>query len=371
MLWRAWRLSQIGPILTVSDSSVPDSSDKPSRRPRYRGTHPRQFHEKYKELQPERYGEDVAKVLASGKTPAGTHRPIMVREILNRLRPQPGDVAVDCTLGYGGHARELLQAIQPGGKLIGLDQDPHELPKTEERLRSLGHPAESLVVVRTNFAGLSKVVMEHAPAGADLLLADLGLSSMQIDDPERGFSYKLAGPLDMRMNPNKGLSAAQWLSRVSIEELAQTLDQNADEPQAVILAQRILAAQQRQPLTTTRELAEVVRAALARFPEETIKESVQRVFQAIRIAVNEEFTVLDGLLRQLSECIKPGGRIAILTFHSGEDRRVKKAFKAGQLAGCYSEIAEDVTRASFDEQHANPRSAPAKLRWAVRSPEPQ
>jgi len=367
MLWRAWRLSQIGPLLTVSDSSVPDSSDKPSRRPRYRGTHPRQFREKYKELQPDLYADDVAKVLASGKTPAGTHRPIMVREILDRLRPKPGDVAVDCTLGYGGHSRELLKAVQPNGRLIALDQDPLELPRTEERLRALGYPAETLVVVRTNFAGLSKVVAERAPEGADLLLADLGLSSMQIDDPDRGFSYKQPGPLDMRMNPNKGLSAAQWLGRVSLEELVQTLDQNADEPQSVILAQRILAAQQRQPLTTTRDLAEVIRTALARFPDETIKESMQRVFQAIRIAVNEEFTVLDSLLRQLPGCMKPGGRIAILTFHSGEDRRVKLAFKQGLASGIYSDVASDVTRASFDEQRANPRSAPAKLRWAIRA----
>lgn len=342
-------------------------SDKPSRRPRYRGTHPRQFREKYKELQPDLYAEDVAKVLAAGKTPAGTHRPIMVREILDRLRPRPGEIAVDCTLGYGGHARELLKAVQPGGRLIALDQDPLELPRTEERLRALGFPAESLVVVRTNFAGLSKVVTEHAPEGADMLLADLGLSSMQIDDPDRGFSYKQPGPLDMRMNPNKGMSAAQWLGKVSLEELVQALDQNADEPQAVILAQRILAAQQRQPLTTTRDLAEVIRTTLARFPDETIKESMQRVFQAIRIAVNEEFTVLDSLLRQLPDCVKSGGRIAILTFHSGEDRRVKQAFKQGLASGIYSDVASDVTRASFDEQRANPRSAPAKLRWAIRA----
>lgn len=342
-------------------------SDKPSRRPRYRGTHPRQFREKYKELQPDLYADDVAKVLASGKTPAGTHRPIMVQEILDRLRPRPGEIAVDCTLGYGGHSRELLKAVQPAGRLIAIDQDPLELPRTEERLRALGFPTESLVVARTNFAGLSKVMAEHAPGGADMLLADLGLSSMQIDDPDRGFSYKQPGPLDMRMNPNKGLSAAQWLARVSLEELVQALDQNADEPQAVILAQRILAAQERQPLTTTRELVEVIRTTLARFPDEKIKESMQRVFQAIRIAVNEEFTVLDSLLRQLSDCVKPGGRIAILTFHSGEDRRVKQTFKQGLASGIYSDVASDVTRASFDEQRANPRSAPAKLRWAVRA----
>ncbi len=180
-----------------------DSSNKPSRRPRYQGKNPRRFDQKYKELQPDRYADDVAKIVASGKTPAGTHRPIMVAEILDVLRPQPGETAVDCTLGYGGHARELLKAIQPGGRLVALDADPQEMPKTEQRLRTLGYPDESLLVARTNFAGLSRALAEHAPGGADVLLADLGLSSMQIDDPARGFSYKQDGPLDMRMNPQR------------------------------------------------------------------------------------------------------------------------------------------------------------------------
>ena len=352
-----------------SDELLPlvnDSPHKPPRRPRYQGKNPRQFDEKYKELQPEKYAEDVAKVTASGKTPAGTHRPIMVAEIMEVLQPRPGETAVDCTLGYGGHSRELLQAVQPGGRLIGLDADPIELPKTEQRLRAMGFPAEALVITRTNFAGLSKTLAEHAPEGADVLLADLGLSSMQIDDPTRGFSFKQDGPLDMRMNPQRGLSAEEWLKKVSVADLAGALSENADEPQAVLLAKAIIHAQSQYPLTTTLDLAELIRRAITRFSTEATTATIQRVFQAIRIAVNDEFEVLDALLRQLPQCLKPGGRVAILTFHSGEDRRVKHAFKQGLASGVYSRVAPDVTRASSDEQHANPRSSPAKLRWAIR-----
>lgn len=291
----------------------------------------------------------------------------MVREILDVLRPRAGDVAVDCTLGYGGHSRELLKKVQPGGRLIAIDNDPLELPKSEARLRTLGFPEESLVVVRTNFAGLARAIGEHAPQGADMLLADLGLSSMQIDDPARGFSYKQEGPLDMRMNPLRGHSAAQWLAEVTEEQLARTLYENADEPQAAALAEKILHSQGRSPLTTTHALVDVIQRAMPRSSDEAIKETLQRVFQAIRIAVNDEYGVLDALLRQLPQCVHSEGRIAILTFHSGEDRRVKAAFKQGLASGVYSDIAEDVVRASMDEQHANPRSRPAKLRWAIRS----
>ena len=290
----------------------------------------------------------------------------MVSEILHVLRPRPGDVAVDCTLGYGGHSRELLSAIQPGGRLIALDTDPLELPKTEQRLRSLGVPADSLIAARTNFAGLSRTLAEHAPEGADVLLADLGLSSMQIDDPARGFSYKQDGPLDMRMNPQRGVSAAEWLSKVSVAELAGALVENADEPRAVLLAKAIVQAQSEYPLMTTLDLAELIRRQLSRLSTDVTSATIQRVFQAIRIAVNDEFEVLDALLRQLPLCLKSGGRVAILSFHSGEDRRVKQAFKQGLTSGDYSQIAPDVTRASYDEQHANPRSAPAKLRWAIK-----
>jgi len=346
--------------------------DKSPRRPRYRGRNPRQFNEKYKEHQPEKYAGDVAKVIARGNTPAGTHRPIMVRQVLEALAPQPGHIAVDCTLGYGGHAQELLAAVQPGGKLLAVDWDPIELPKTETRLRALGFPAESLVVKRMNYAGVARFIEAEAPGGADVLLADLGLSSMQIDDPARGFTFKVDGPLDMRMNPQHGQPAWALLSRLSEPELAQLLKDNADEPRASPLARAILLTHDRTPLTTTRELAAVVRSAMVAQAQrwgETPDDAVRRVFQALRIAVNDEFGSLDAFLRQLPRCLKPGGRVAILSFHSGEDRRVKKAFKNGLSDGLYASISDDVLRPPAEEQRANPRSSAAKLRWAIRAAE--
>jgi 16S rRNA (cytosine1402-N4)-methyltransferase len=331
---------------------------------RYRGTHPRRFEEKYKEHDADRYAEDVAKVIESGKTPAGMHRPIMVREVMEMLAPQPGECVVDATLGYGGHARELLAAIQPGGRLIGLDVDPLELPKTEVRLRALGFPEESLVVQRKNYAGLVRLIATEAPGGAHAILADLGLSSMQIDNPERGFTFKHEGPLDLRMNPARGQPASTLLASVSEEKLAQMFTEFSDEPHAIPLARALVQARARAPISTTTALARVVRRTVS---DDDAEASVRRVFQALRIAVNDEFGALDTFLRHLPECLAPGGRVAILTFHSGEDRRVKQAFKAGLRVGIYLAIAEEVQRPSAEEVHANPRASSAKLRWARRA----
>jgi 16S rRNA (cytosine1402-N4)-methyltransferase len=337
--------------------------EKPPRRERYRGKNPRGFEQKYKEQQPEKYPLDIAKVLAGGRTPAGSHRPIMVREILEVLDPKPGDFAVDCTLGYGGHATSLLSAIQPHGHLLGLDADPIELPKTEARLRSLGYPDDSIAVHRTNFASLSQILAMEAPEGVQIILADLGLSSMQIDDPSRGFSFKTDGPLDMRMNPSRGLSAAQWLLKMTPAELEQALIENADEPDAAMLASALAG----KDFATTTDLADAIRTALQHRSVELVEKAIRRVFQAVRISVNEEFSALDALLRCLPSCLNAGGRVAIMTFHSGEDRRVKKAFQAWHRDGTFSSIAEDVIRASSDERHANPRATSAKLRWARRA----
>jgi 16S rRNA (cytosine1402-N4)-methyltransferase len=341
-----------------------DSESRPPRRPRYRGKNPRRFEEKYKERDPQRYGETIAKVLAAGKTPAGTHRPVMVQEILEVLAPTPGAIAVDCTLGYGGHAQEILARISPGGRLLGLDADPIELPKTEARLRSLGYGPEVFSAHRSNFAGLQKVLAGARLPGADLILADLGVSSMQIDDPARGFSTKHAGPLDMRMNPARGQSASALLRAIDAGKLARLLEENSDEPQA----ERLAAALAGKSFPTTLSLGAAIRAELSRLSEEAVQLSVRRVFQALRIAVNDEFSALDSLLRQFPSSLNPGGRVAILTFHSGEDRRVKKSFAAGRDAGLYSEISDDVIRPSPAERNANPRSSSAKLRWARRSP---
>ncbi len=348
-----------------------DSSGKHVRRPRYRGTHPRKFHEKYKELNPEKYAADVEKILASGKTPAGTHRPICVAEILQILDPKPGEIAVDATLGYGGHAREILNRILPGGRLIGLDTDPLELPKTEARLRALGFAEDALTVQRSNFAGLARVLGTLGVPGANVLLADLGCSSMQLDNPSRGFSYKLEGPLDLRLNPTKGSSAAAWLATASISDLEQVLTENADEPDASLLATGLVAWRQERPIETTTGLTNAIRHILRenrpRLADEAVKSTLQRVFQALRIAVNDEFGALDTFLRFLPDCIAPGGRVAILTFHSGEDRRVKKAFQEGERSGVYEQVARDVIRPTAAEVQANPRAASAKLRWAIKA----
>jgi 16S rRNA (cytosine1402-N4)-methyltransferase len=345
----------------------PDGPSQHARRPRYPGKNPRRFDEKYKELNPDRYASEVQKVLASGKTPAGMHRPIMVAEVLECLRPEPGDIAVDCTLGGGGHAQVILERVQPGGRLIGLDVDPLELPRTEARLRGAGFGADTFIAHHGNFAGLPKALAAAGVTAADVIVADLGVSSMQIDNPARGFSYKDAGPLDMRMNPSHGEPASQLLARVSDEALAVLLTENADEPHAELIAGLL----KDKPVNTTHALERLVRTGLNRaypnLPKEDVKMSVRRTFQALRIAVNAEFSALDALLRFLPQCLAPGGRVAIITFHSGEDRRVKKAFQAGQRAGVYSEIATEVIRSTKEETFSNRRASAAKLRWAVRA----
>ena len=340
------------------DVSPPAASHR--RRVRYSGKNPRRFEEKYKEHDPQRYAGTVAKVLASGKTPAGTHRPIMVAEILAALAPTPGELAVDCTLGYGGHAQEILAKLQPGGRLLGLDADPVELPKTEMRLRAAGFGPEIFTAIRSNFAGLPQALAGFNLSGADCILADLGVSSMQLDDPARGFSVKSAGPLDMRMNPQRGFPASALLEKTSPAALAILLQENADEPRARELA----AALAGKKFDTTMSFAAAICAALPRRGKVESGLAVRRVFQALRIAVNDEFSALDMLLRQLPACLNPGGRVAILTFHSGEDRRVKKSFEASLREGIYADIAREVIRPAPDERRDNPRSSPAKLRWA-------
>lgn len=346
----------------MSEAEVPAPH---RRRPRYSGKNPRRFEDKYKELNPERYAETIAKVRASGKTPAGQHVPILLDEIMQILVPQPGERAVDCTLGYGGHAAALLQAVQPGGTLLALDQDPIEIVRTEARLRAAGCAESALVVKRMNFAGLPRALGELGWSdGADVLLADLGCSSMQFDNPARGFSFKHDGPLDMRMNPQRGVSARELLQKLSAEKLTAILSDNADEPHAKLLAQALAETDH----ATTRSLAEAIRRALPhRVNEEDRESTVRRVFQALRIAVNEEFTALDTFLRQLPASLRPGARVAILTFHSGEDRRVKHLFREGLRSGLFSVTNDDVIRPSSQEIRDNPRAAPAKLRWAVKA----
>ncbi len=340
-----------------------EETPRPPRRKRYSGKNPRRFEDKYKEHDPARYGETVAKVIASGKTPAGSHLPIMVAECLEALGLAPGMIGVDATLGYGGHALRILGGISPNGKLLGLDVDPLESPKTLARLRDAGFGVDRFEAVRSNYAGLAKVLTARSLPEVDFIFADLGCSSMQFDDPARGFSFKSAGPLDMRMNPERGQSAADWLAKVGVGKLATALHEHADEPRAESLAQAL--AGRRFPDTLT--FAQAIREAIRESDEDARELTVRRVFQAVRIAVNEEFSALEAFLRALPDCLKPGGRAAILTFHSGEDRRVKQALKAGVHDGLFAAISAGPLTASFEERRLNPRSSAAKLRWAIRA----
>ncbi len=341
------------------------------RRPRYKGKNPRDFDYKYKEHRPELYPETVDKVIASGKTPAGTHRPILLNEVLHVLRLQPKDVVVDATLGYGGHSCAILPFILPGGRLIGIDSDPVELPKTEFRLRQLGFSPEVFIPCHSNFAALPKILAANELHGADVIIADLGLSSMQLDNPARGFSFKSEGSLDLRMNPSKGVPAWQYLANLDQETIIELLIENADEPHARIIAPILVEDRDRNGLRTTTLLAQSVRRALLTLPK-ALRElegdaPIRRVFQAIRIEVNEEFQALQAFLRILPTCLNKAGRVAILTFHSGEDRRVKKSFQQQMRAGIYSATNDEVTRPSLEEIRSNPRATSAKLRWAIKS----
>jgi 16S rRNA (cytosine1402-N4)-methyltransferase len=336
------------------------------RRPRYRGKNPRRFEERYKEHDPQRYAETVEKVIAKGQTPAGTHRPICVDEILTALDPQPGEVALDCTLGYAGHSSLLMPRLLPGGVLFAVDVDPLEMPRSEQRMRDLGYDEVTFVARHMNFAAIRGLLGESG--GFDCILADLGVSSMQLDNPARGFTYKADGPLDLRLNPHKGRPASELLKAVTLPRLEKILSEYADEPYAKDIARAILRSPE--TLDTTAKLARVVRGGLGKLEDKHVKKSLARTFMALRIAVNEELSVLDHFLEVLPYCLKPGGRVAILSFHSGEDRRVKRAFAIGLEEAVYESISPGPILAGEAERRANPRSIPAKLRWAVRSTKP-
>jgi len=347
-----------------------DEKPKHVRRVRYKGTHPRSFKEKYKELSPEQYAADVEKVKQQGRTPAGMHRSICVKEILDILKIQPGEIGLDATLGYGGHSLEMLKCVVPNGRLYAIDVDPFELPKTKERLAALGYDENVLRIQQMNFSEIDKIAEEAGPL--NFVLADLGVSSMQIDDPERGFTFKHEGPLDLRLDPEKGRSAAALLKALSREELKELLMENADEPHASLLAEAIVShIEKKLPIETTKQLRDLIKESLSFLPKNTVKEEVkktcQRCFQALRIAVNDEFGALEEFLEKLPYALAPGGRVAILTFHSGEDRRVKKSFQHLFRFGAYSSIATEPIRASAQESGSNPRARPAKLRWAIKA----
>lgn len=344
--------------------------EKHVRRKRYKGTHPRRFEEKYKEHNPEKYKDTIEKVISKGSTPAGMHISIMVDEILNFLQIQPGQQGLDATLGYGGHTSKMLEQLQGQGHMYACDVDPIEIVKTKKRLAEKGFGDDILTICETNFANIDEVAKEYGKF--DFILADLGVSSMQIDNPERGFTYKYDGPLDLRLNPNKGVSAAERLNEVNYEELVGMMTENSDEPYAEEIAKVILNRKKKgNPIKTTFDLRDAVETALSTIPEKerklAVKKSCQRVFQALRIDVNSEFEVLYDFLDKLPTVLNPGGRVAILTFHSGEDRLVKQSFKELKNCGFYSEIAKDVIRPSIEECNRNPRAASTKMRWAIKA----
>jgi 16S rRNA (cytosine1402-N4)-methyltransferase len=368
--------SRPGAEVKMSASDQSNGGDQPAgrraRRPRYRGTHPRNYAEKYKEHNLEAYPEMEAHLRAKGSTPAGTHVPVLVEEVMACLRPAPGAVVVDCTVGHGGHALEFIRRIAPGGRLIGLDVDSEELERTRQRLAPAGVPVS---FQRSNFAGIAKVLNREGLDGCDILFADLGVSSMQVDNPARGMSYKQDGPLDMRMDDRLARTAADWLNTLSEEELAQALAELADEPDHQRIARLIVARRAEQPVTRTAQLVQIVfeaKGLTARAWREERRQSksgslhpAARTFQALRILVNDELGALRALLRVAPYCLRPGGRIGIISFHSGEDRLVKQAFREGLRQGLYESAAPDVVVPTAQEIHANPRSASAKFRWAV------
>ena len=433
------------------------------RRVRYKGTHPRTFEEKYKEHDPEKYADTVARVIEKGSTPAGMHIPIMVKEILDFLQIRPGQKGLDATLGYGGHTRKMLEKLTeasgtseltdqvyikddvqtkndlwenpeensednsrdnpadnpednprdnpvdnpednsrdnpannpednstdnpadnsennseevfrrkaPDGHLYALDVDPIEIVKTGERLQKAGYGEEILTILQQNFANLETVAKEYGPF--DFMLADLGVSSMQIDDPKRGFSYKADGPLDLRLDPQHGIPASQRLRELNREELIGMLVENSDEPYAEQIASEICKTFKKGgSMDTTTALREAIECALCFLPEnkekkDILKKTCQRVFQALRIDVNSEFEVLEAFLNALPGALADGGRVAILTFHSGEDRLVKKAFQQYYREGIFEEIATDVVRPTAEECRQNGRARSTKMRWAIRA----
>ena len=335
------------------------------RRVRYKGKYPRNYKEKYKELNPEKYQDTIEKVIRKGSTPAGMHISIMVREIIDFLQIKPGQTGFDATLGYGGHTKAMLECLKGQGHMYATDVDPIESAKTKKRLADAGFGEDILTIRLQNFCTIDEIAKEAG--GFDFVLADLGVSSMQIDNPDRGFSFKVDGPLDLRLNPEKGISAAERLAQIEEDELAGMLWENSDEPYAEELAHAIVT----EPIDTTTRLREVIEETLSFLPEkekkDTVKKTCQRTFQALRIDVNNEFEVLYEFMEKLPGALKPGGRAAILTFHSGEDKLVKKALKQGYKEGIYSEIANDVVRPSAEECAQNGRARSTKMRWAVRA----
>lgn len=303
-------------------------------------------------------------------TPAGEHLPVLLAEVLATLNPRPGQVVVDCTLGFAGHSCELLQRVGPTGLLVATDMDSNHLPRATEKLKAVG---DNFHAHHGNFAGLPQVLLAAGVEKADAVLADLGMSSMQVDDADRGFSFMRDGPLDMRMDPTRGRTAAELLNTLSAEELTAAFTELGDEPEAEKIVAAIVEYREIKPLERTKELRELIEQAAPVTPllgpgHGPIRKQVMlpttRVFQSLRILVNRELANLTQLLRVLPTILKPGGVAGIISFHSGEDRLVKTAFRDGVRTGVYASASDDPIRPSEQEKLENPRARSAKLRWA-------
>jgi 16S rRNA (cytosine1402-N4)-methyltransferase len=356
--------------MSISEPNHQDDQPPRRRRPRYSGTHPKRFGEKYKEHAIDAHPELLEHLRAKGKTPASTHIPIMTAEIIEALKPAPGEIVADCTLGYGGHATEFARKIGPTGKLVGFDIDGAELERTRQRLSSLNVP---MSLHRSNFAGIANVMRKENLDGFDIIFADLGVSSMQIDNPQRGMSYKQPGPLDMRMDDRRKQTAADFLNTLSEKELSEALLEFSDEPDHQKIAEYIVATRKTEPFAAVEQLVKVIFAAkdidLKDWKEQVrrrpgLLHPAARTFQALRILVNDELGALKELLRLAPYCLRPGGRIGIISFHSGEDRLVKKSLTAGLREDLYQTVADEIITPTRNEIASNPRSASAKFRWA-------
>ena len=343
---------------------------RPRRRPRYSGTHPKRLEERYKELRPEAYPQIIEHLRAKGKTPAGTHIPVLVPELLEHLRPAPGDAVADCTVGYGGHTLEFMRRIGPTGRLIGFDIDGTALERARPRLAAAGVPFS---LYRSNFAGIGNVLATEGLGGYDIIFADLGVCSMQVDDAERGFSYKHDGPLDMRMDNRARRTAADLLAALSVDGLSAALRDLADEPDHERIARAVADRRRRGKITRTAELVRLVFEVKGLTRREWREQAAAdpgalhpaaRTFQVLRMLVNDELARLKHLLRIAPVCLRPGGRLGIISFHSGEDRLVKRALREGLAAGLYAAACDEVIRPTPEELRANPRSASARFRWA-------
>jgi len=282
------------------------------------------------------------------------HVSVLQSEVLELLDPQPGETFVDATLGVGGHARLMLEKLGPSGRLIGLDQDPEMLAFADRRLAGL-----SATLRHRNFEDLSAVLEDLQLGPVDGILADLGFCSDQMANPERGFSFQREGPLDMRLNPTAGLPASALVQRLQERDLADLFWRYGEERFSRRIARKILATRKESPILTTGQLADLVRSCVPRGKGGI--DPATRVFQALRIAVNDELGALERFLEQAPECLRPGGRIGIISFHSLEDRMVKRAFRDKDI---YEALNRKPLIANEEEVNRNPRARSAKLRAA-------